>query len=226
MASTPPWTGRSTRSPTGPTSARRRGARRLDRPAGAVAAAGRRGRAAGRSGWSCCPAGGAAGSPGAAPAPAAAARFVGRARPSSGWSAPCRAAARAGAPVASPAPPALAYDEVRPGPGRAPRPARPSTRQIAADPLPDAPADLLTGLRGKDVLIVFVESYGRVAVRVGVLTRRRRGARRRHPTARRRPDSVPQRASSPRPRSARSAGWRTPPCSPGCGSTASGATTS
>jgi hypothetical protein len=33
-----------------------------------------------------------------------------------------------------------------------------------ADDLPAPGADLLTGLRGKDVLIVFVESYGRVAV--------------------------------------------------------------
>ncbi|HET8987182.1 MAG TPA: CDP-alcohol phosphatidyltransferase [Humibacillus sp.] len=37
--------------------------------------------------------------------------------------------------------------------------------QIPVDPFLDtAPADLLTALRGKDVLIVFVESYGRVAV--------------------------------------------------------------
>jgi hypothetical protein len=35
----------------------------------------------------------------------------------------------------------------------------------AADPYADLPADqLLTGLRGKDVLVVFVESYGQVAV--------------------------------------------------------------
>jgi hypothetical protein len=38
-------------------------------------------------------------------------------------------------------------------------------RVAAVDPLRDTPADqLLTGLRGKDVLIAFVESYGRVAV--------------------------------------------------------------
>lgn len=38
-------------------------------------------------------------------------------------------------------------------------------RALADDPLADATADdLLTGLRGKDVLLVFVESYGRVAV--------------------------------------------------------------
>jgi hypothetical protein len=39
------------------------------------------------------------------------------------------------------------------------------TRQIAHDPLSTTPGDrLLTGLRGKDVLVVFVESYGRIAV--------------------------------------------------------------
>ncbi|MCW2847136.1 MAG: CDP-alcohol phosphatidyltransferase [Marmoricola sp.] len=38
-------------------------------------------------------------------------------------------------------------------------------RTFAHDPYADTPGDqLLTGLRGKDVLLVFVESYGRVAV--------------------------------------------------------------
>lgn len=38
-------------------------------------------------------------------------------------------------------------------------------RAVNVDPLRDTPADqLLSGLRGKDVLIAFVESYGRVAV--------------------------------------------------------------
>jgi hypothetical protein len=38
-------------------------------------------------------------------------------------------------------------------------------RRIAADPYADTPASrLLAGLRGHDVLVVFVESYGRVAV--------------------------------------------------------------
>jgi hypothetical protein len=38
-------------------------------------------------------------------------------------------------------------------------------KAAADDPLRDVPADrLLTGLRGKDVIIAFVESYGRVAV--------------------------------------------------------------
>lgn len=39
------------------------------------------------------------------------------------------------------------------------------TQAVAADAFSDVPADeLLTGLRGKDVIIAFVESYGRVAV--------------------------------------------------------------
>ncbi|WP_407664386.1 sulfatase-like hydrolase/transferase, partial [Micromonospora parastrephiae] len=39
------------------------------------------------------------------------------------------------------------------------------TAQIAADPFQDVPGEqLLTGLRGKDVLLAFVESYGRDAV--------------------------------------------------------------
>jgi len=38
-------------------------------------------------------------------------------------------------------------------------------RELASDPFRDTPADrLLSGLRGKDVLLVFIESYGRVAV--------------------------------------------------------------
>ena len=48
-----------------------------------------------------------------------------------------------------------------------------------ADPFREVPAqDLLTGLRGKDVLFVFVESYGRVAIE-GIVRRAgcQRGAR-------------------------------------------------
>ncbi|KRF36091.1 hypothetical protein ASG94_00935 [Nocardioides sp. Soil805] len=52
--------------------------------------------------------------------------------------------------------------------GRVPselRDRREFARAAAADPVRDVPADeLLTALRGKDVLVVFVESYGRVAV--------------------------------------------------------------
>ena len=57
---------------------------------------------------------------------------------------------------------------LRPGPRRSARPA--TTEQIfapalAADAVRRHPAgDLLTGLRGKDVIVAFVESYGRVAV--------------------------------------------------------------
>jgi phosphatidylglycerophosphate synthase len=69
-----------------------------------------------------------------------------------------------GAPVASSDAAALAVDEVHDV--RAALASRAAfTRQIAHDPLSAIPgARLLTGLRGKDVLVVFVESYGRVAV--------------------------------------------------------------
>jgi phosphatidylglycerophosphate synthase len=70
----------------------------------------------------------------------------------------------AGAPVASSSAAALAVDEVRAvRTGLADRAAL--TRELAHDRFAATPADqLLTGLRGKDVLLVFVESYGRVAV--------------------------------------------------------------
>jgi phosphatidylglycerophosphate synthase len=70
----------------------------------------------------------------------------------------------AGAPVASSSAAALAVDEVQ-----AVRAGLADgavlARQIAHDRLRATPGTrLLTGLRGKDVLLVFVESYGRVAV--------------------------------------------------------------
>lgn len=70
----------------------------------------------------------------------------------------------AGAPVASSSAAALAVDEARAvHSGLADRAAL--LRQIADDPFRSTPGNrLLTGLRGKDVLLVFVESYGRVAV--------------------------------------------------------------
>ena len=70
----------------------------------------------------------------------------------------------AGAPVASTDAAALAWS--RAGQARADlRDERAFARAVAQDPLRDTPAEqLLTGLRGKDVLIAFVESYGRVAV--------------------------------------------------------------
>ena len=69
-----------------------------------------------------------------------------------------------GAPVASSSAAAQAVDEVRYV--RAALEGRAAfTRQIAHDRFGTTPGNrLLTGLRGKDVLIVFVESYGRVAV--------------------------------------------------------------
>jgi hypothetical protein len=69
-----------------------------------------------------------------------------------------------GAPVASSSAAALAVDEVQSV--RAALTSRAAfTRQIAHDPLSATPGNrLLTRLRGKDVLVVFVESYGRVAV--------------------------------------------------------------
>ena len=71
-----------------------------------------------------------------------------------------------GSPVASTSATGLAVSQVQRLPGR-----RSATRVVsrrppaAPTPRPAIPAsDLLTGLRGKDVLIVFVESYGQVAV--------------------------------------------------------------
>jgi phosphatidylglycerophosphate synthase len=66
-----------------------------------------------------------------------------------------------GAPVASSSAVALAVDEVHSGLADHAELAR----LIAADRFRDTPGNrLLTGLRGKDILLVFVESYGRVAV--------------------------------------------------------------
>lgn len=68
------------------------------------------------------------------------------------------------APVASTSATRLAYaqvGEVRAGIADE----RTFATALAHDPLSHAPAgDLLTGLRGKDVIVAFVESYGRVAV--------------------------------------------------------------
>jgi hypothetical protein len=69
-----------------------------------------------------------------------------------------------GAPVASSSAAALAVDEVQ-GVRAALASRAAFTREIAHDRLDAIPGNrLLTGLRGKDVLVVFVESYGRVAV--------------------------------------------------------------
>ena len=69
-----------------------------------------------------------------------------------------------GAPVASSSAAALAVDEVQ-GVRDALAGRAAFTRQIAHDRFGATPGNrLLTGLRGKDVLVVFVESYGKVAV--------------------------------------------------------------
>ena len=121
---------------------------------------------------------------------------------------------------------ALAVDEVRAvQAGLADR----AALAASSPTTPSAPrpaAGCSTGLRGKDVLLVFIESYGRVAVQdssfsPGIDAVLGRGTRSCGPPAS--PRAAP---SSPRRPSAASAGWRTPPCRRGSGSTASAATTS
>ena len=93
-----------------------------------------------------------------------------------GWCSACSAPAPGTVPVASDAAASYAYAQVTRIPSEL-RDQREFARAAADDPLRDAPAaDLLTGLRGKDVLFVFVESYGRVAP-----CRTRRSPRRRRP---------------------------------------------
>ena len=82
----------------------------------------------------------------------------------------------AGAPVASSSAAALAVDEVQAvRAGLHDRAAL--ARELAHDRFRATPGDrLLTGLRGKDVLLVFVESYGRVAVQGSSFSPRHRRA--------------------------------------------------
>ena len=89
-----------------------------------------------------------------------------------------------GAAVASDGSARYAYDQVT-GIPAAIRDQQDFEKATRSDPLDNEPtAGLLTGLRGKDVLFVFVESYGRVAVQdSGVLARGRPGPRRGHPPA-------------------------------------------
>jgi hypothetical protein len=69
-----------------------------------------------------------------------------------------------GAPVASTSAVGLAYDRVSQARATI-QDANTFGKATAVDPLRNTPADaLLTGLRGKDVVVAFVESYGRVAV--------------------------------------------------------------
>ncbi len=77
-----------------------------------------------------------------------------------------------GAPVASSSAAALAVDEVQAVRAGLADPAV-LAREIAHDRFRATPGNrLLTGLRGKDVLVVFVESYGRVAVQDSSLSPR------------------------------------------------------
>ena len=74
------------------------------------------------------------------------------------------------APFASANAAAYAFDEVTRIPAEL-SDQREFARSAAQDPLRNAPAgQLLTGLRGKDVIFVFVESYGRVR-RAGLVVR-------------------------------------------------------
>jgi phosphatidylglycerophosphate synthase len=78
----------------------------------------------------------------------------------------------AGAPVASSSAAALAVDEVRAVRAALADPAA-LAREIAHDRFRGTPGHrLLTDLRGKDVLLVFVESYGRIAVQESSLSPR------------------------------------------------------
>ena len=120
-----------------------------------------------------------------------------------------------GAPVASTSAASLTVDEVQLVRADL-ADLREFSDEIDADPYAERaaadPRALVSGLAGKDVLLVFVESYGRVA-RAGhvVLRGDHAGARPRAPQqpARRRGTSRGA-PSSPRRRSAPAAGWRTP----------------
>ncbi len=81
------------------------------------------------------------------------------------WLAASLLGVRAGTvPVASDAAADYVYHQVARVPSQL-RDQREFARAAATDPERDTPDDeLLTGLRGKDVLLVFVESYGRVAL--------------------------------------------------------------
>ena len=99
--------------------------------------------------------------------------------------------------------------------------------EIKHDSLRNTPtSQLLTGLRGKDVLLVFVEAYGRLAVQDASISPRSMQCS----TTALRPCGAPASrlgaASSLRRRLAASAGWRIRPSSRESGSTTSAVTTS
>ena len=93
------------------------------------------------------------------------------------------------------------------------------------DAFRNTPADqLLTGLRGKDVIFTFIESYGRSAVEDPTMAPRVDAVLADGTSAERGRVLRQGAAGSPRRRAAAAAGWPTPPCCPGCGSTTSSAT--
>ena len=104
---------------------------------------------------------------------------------------------------------------------RHPRPRDPP-RPLPATP----PNQLLTGLRGKDVLLLFVESYGQVAVQNSSFAPAvDRGPRPGHRAAQRRRVLRAQRLPVLLDLRGARAGWRTSPPNPGSGSAPNAATT-
>ena len=99
---------------------------------------------------------------------------------------------------------------------------------IADDPTAATPAsELLAGLRGKDVIFAFVESYGRVALQdPAVVARRAHRARCRHETPDGRRVLVTQRVSHLADVRRHQLARARDACSPGSGSIPSGGTTS
>ena len=139
-----------------------------------------------------------------------------------------RWASRSGAPVASTNAAGLAYHQIRDIGTSIQDQQRFASALTADDPFGDTPAQQpahRAARQGRHRRVRRELRPGR-GPGLGVLTAGRRGARRRHRAAARGRLLARAARSSPRRPSAASAGWRTRPCSPGCGSTASSATTS
>ena len=135
--------------------------------------------------------------------------------------------ATAGAPVASTSAAGLAVSQVHAFQAALSDPRRFTEATRSRDPEAAIPAsDLLTGLRGKDVLIVFVESYGQVAVRGSSFSPGVNAVLRQQNAMLTGAGWSTQSAWATSRPSAVSAGWPTPPCSPGCGSIATSGITS
>ena len=133
-----------------------------------------------------------------------------------------------GAPVASTSAASLTVDEVQLVRADL-ADLREFSREIDTDPYAERaaadPQALLSGLR-RQGRAARLRRELRAGGRAGhvVLRGDHAGPRPGHPGARRRPATTRRARSSPRRRSAPAAGWRTPACSPGSGSTASAAT--